>query len=60
MNTWDAATLMAAIQEATRFHPSKWERDFLDSIEEQIEADQGLSDRQSKSLQEIYRKSQGG
>jgi len=51
---------MDAIQEASRFNPTKWERDFLDSIEEQIAAGQGLSDRQSKSLQEIYRKSQGG
>lgn len=59
MNNYDAIQLIEAIQESQK-PLTKWEEDFLQSIEEQLDNGDRLSDKQSDALQKIYRKSQGG
>ena len=45
------------LKESPRMHElSKWESDFVDSIEEQIEQERFLSDKQKQKLQDIYDK----
>lgn len=56
MTSSDALTLLHAIDDAVKFNPSKWERDFLLSIREQTYYEKSLSSKQSEVLQNIYRK----
>lgn len=60
MNLYDANELAKAIRNTSKLKISKWEEDFLDSIEHQIDCSQKLTDRQSKKLEQVYRNSQGG
>ena len=59
MNPVDARYLLSAIAES-RYKRSKWEADFLASINEWISIDKFLTKKQVEALQNIYRKSQGG
>lgn len=51
----NAQILIEYIQ-ATPYDPTKWERDFLHSIESQIEIGRYLSDKQEQTLMKIYEK----
>lgn len=42
--------------QSTNYDPSKWEKDFLHSIENQIEIGKYLSDKQEQTLMKIYEK----
>jgi hypothetical protein len=55
----NAKILIEYIQ-STDYGPSKWEKDFLHSIESQIETGRYLSDKQEETLMKIYEKSTGG
>lgn len=44
----------------TKYAFNKWERAFLDTINDLIKNGRHLSDGRSEYLQKIYRKSQGG
>lgn len=57
MNQDDAQALIDGI-EATRYKPTKWETDFLASVDDKIENEESISDKQADVLQEIYRKAQ--
>lgn len=54
MKLTEAAELIGAIREADSTM-SKWEHDFVESIEEQIDNEEPLTPLQSTKLQEIYR-----
>lgn len=58
MKISDARILLDAIYEAARFEPSKWEEDFMHSIEDQLDEERDLTQKQGDKLQQIYRKAQ--
>jgi hypothetical protein len=59
MTNDEALILLEAIQEAG-YECSKWEQDFLASIEGWVEDGKRVTERQSQTLQSIYRKAVGG
>ena len=55
----EARLLLEAIQEE-QYDGNKWERAFLLSIEAWVEDGRKITDKQSSTLQSIYRKAMGG
>lgn len=55
----EARLLLDAIQEK-QYKGTKWEENFIASIEGWIEDGKRISSGQSATLQQIYRQSQGG
>jgi len=54
-----AQELVNAIKK-TKYSLNRWERDFVNTIEQLITDDRHLSDGRSSMLQKIYRKANGG
>jgi hypothetical protein len=59
VNVFDAGVLLVEIRK-TKYEANPWERKFLDSINYNVKMGYKLTEKQGKSLQEIYRKTQGG
>lgn len=59
MNKTDAEVLIGKIRES-QFELTKWEVDFISSIEEQLTVRDSISEKQSAIVEKLYRKSQGG
>jgi len=55
----DAKILVEKIKDSD-YNLNTWEMDFMISIEEQVDKGRNLTQKQGDSLQNIYRKSQGG
>lgn len=55
----EALILLEAIQEE-QYEANKWESDFIASMEAWIEDGKQITQRQSSTLQSIYRKAMGG
>ncbi|MFA7706627.1 MAG: hypothetical protein WCX91_05965 [Candidatus Omnitrophota bacterium] len=55
----DAKILIEKIKDSD-YNLNTWEMDFMISIEEQVDKGRNLTQKQGDSLQNIYRKSQGG
>ena len=60
MRKQEAETLIDYIIDQTEYEPSAWEQDFLDSVSEQLETKDSISDKQSETLQKIYAKATDG
>lgn len=55
----DAKILIEKIKDSD-YNLNTWEMNFMISVEEQADKGRNLTQKQGDSLQEIYRKSQGG
>jgi len=51
----EARILLEAIQDS-KYHPNKWEADFLSSIEAYVEDGRKITPKQSETIQGVYRK----
>lgn len=58
LNT-DAKILVESIKNAN-YDLNSWEINFMISIEDQVDRERNLSQKQSDALQKLYRKAQGG
>lgn len=57
----EAKTLISELHKNKGFHPTEWEKDFLEDLAFYVDIGSiKVSEKQSKMLEKIYRKSQGG